>query len=163
MKYLFRTGGLVVCLLVSSTSVFAQSPAEDLIKNVLKSVETNDRQSFKGYVVSDQDIKSFVWPNLSGVLRSSMNVDQYLQTSAKSSDAGLAELLIKFGGKKVTLVKLMLPEPKKKGQGYQLFDGPLVTIRDEAGSESSTRIVGGLLERGGIYKVTTYYVSPTTR
>lgn len=163
MKHLSRTGALVVCLLLFTMIASAQSTAEDLMKNVLKAIETNDRQALKSHLVSDQDVKDFVWPSISGVLRSSMNADQYVQTNARNSDAGLTDMLNKFGGKKWMFVNLTLPEPKKKGQGYQIFDAPLLTVRDQLGMESSVRIVGGILERRGIYKVTSYYVSPTAK
>ena len=38
-----------------------------------------------------------------------------------------------------------------------------MTLRDEGGQEKTVKIIGGLLERDGAYKVTTYYVSPSQR
>jgi hypothetical protein len=36
-------------------------------------------------------------------------------------------------------------------------------MRDESGQEKSVRLVGGLLERDGVYRVTTFYVNPSLR
>ena len=68
-----------------------------------------------------------------------------------------------LAGKKWQVVKVATEQAQKRGKGYQLFSAPLITLRDESGQEKTMRLVGGLLEREGAYKLTSYYVSPSQR
>lgn len=53
-----------------------------------------------------------------------------------------------------------LGEPKTQKKGYRLFSAPLVTIKDETGQQRQVRLVGGILDREGTFKVKTYYFPP---
>ena len=76
---------------------------------------------------------------------------------------GDIESNVALAGKKWEVVKVNLGPPQRKSKGFQLFGAPSVTLRDESGQERTMRLVGGLLELDGAYKVTSYYVSPSLR
>ena len=94
---------------------------------------------------------------------SNISADKYYPTYRKVSQVGIAEANTTLAEKKWEVVKVNLETPQRKGKGFQLFGAPLVTLREEGGPEKTVRFVGGLLERDGAYKVTTYYVSPSLR
>jgi len=48
---------------------------------------------------------------------------------------------------------------QKQTKEYRLFLAPELVVRNSQGQEQTVRPVGGLLEQGGSFKVTTYYVS----
>ena len=61
------------------------------------------------------------------------------------------------------MVKVDLQPAQRKGKGFQVYGPPLVTLRDESGQQKTVKLVGGLLERDGVHKVTTFYVNPSLR
>ena len=92
-----------------------------------------------------------------------MSADKYYPTYQKANQVGITEASTILAGKKWEVVKVDLQPAQRKGKGFQVFGSPLVTLRDDSGQEKNVRLVGGLLERDGVYKVTTYYVSPSLR
>ena len=92
-----------------------------------------------------------------------MSADKYYPTYQKASQVGIALARTDLAGKKWELVKVSLDPPQRKGKDFQLFGPPQITLRAENGEEKTIRIVGGLLEKDGAYKVTTYYVSPSQK
>lgn len=163
MRRLFHgTGTVVVCLLSLTAVGSAQTRTpEDLISQVLKALESKDQQSLKAVSITADEVKNFVWPavavNLAG---NGMNAEKFGIMYATSSDLGVSSALSEFGGRKWQLVKVAMNAPQKQSNAYRLFPAPLVTIRDEGGREKTVRLVGGILEQSGSYKVSTYYVSP---
>jgi len=45
-------------------------------------------------------------------------------------------------------------------QTLKAFSGPTVTVRDETGQQRTVYVVGGIVEFGGVYKVSTYSLTP---
>jgi len=165
MRDLFiRTGTVVVCLFAFASLGFSQSTPEELIGNVLKALQTKDRQALQNLTIAESEVKKFVWPTVaSNMAGGNMNGDKFASMYKKSSDVGVDEDLEKFGGRKWQLVKVAVEEPKKQTKGYRLLPAPMVTVRDDSGAEKTVRLVGGILEQGGTFKVATYYVSPTQK
>jgi hypothetical protein len=52
------------------------------------------------------------------------------------------------------------PDPVSVNVSPSKFSGPGVTIRDANGNERTVHVVGGIVELGGVYKVSTYSLSP---
>lgn len=166
MRTLFsRTGRIVVCLLVSISAAHAQSRTpEELVTAVLKALETRNTESLKALALSQDEIKRFVWPAVSvNMTGAGMNADKFAAGYETSNQLGLTSALSEFGGKKLELVKVEMPAPQKKSGTTTLFPAPSIRVRDESGQEKTVRIVGGILDQNGSYKVTTYYVSPGIR
>ena len=165
MKDLFtRTGTLIVCLLTFATLSAAQSTPEDLIGKILAALETKDRQALKSLTIPQADVKKLVWPTVAANMAgNTMNGEKFAGMYMNSSDVGIDEDLEKFGGRKWQLVKVAVNEPKKQTKGYRLLPAPMITLRDDSGAEKTVRLVGAILEKGGTFRVATYYVSPTQK
>lgn len=162
MRTLFsRTGWIAVCLLISIPAAQAQSRTpEELVTSVLKALEANNTESLKVLAISQDEVKKFVWPAVSvNMAGAGMNADKFATGYETSNQAGLKSVLSEFGGKKLDLVKVEMPTPQKKAGTTTLFPAPTIRVRDESGQEKTVRIVGGILDQNGLYKVTTYYVS----
>ena len=138
--------------------------ADDLVKRVVSALVANDQSALAKLSIDQSEFKKYVWPTLAAQMSgSNTNADKYYLTYQKVNQVGVTEATTELAGKKWEIVKVSLEPAKKKGKGYQIFGSPLITLRDGGGQEKSVRLVGGLLELDGVYKVTSYYVSPSLR
>ena len=139
------------------------STVEDLMRRVISGLESNDQQALNALSIDQNEFKKYVWPALPAQSGSNNSAEKYYPTFLKVSQVGISETASALAGGKWEVVKVEMEPAKKKGKGYQLFGSPLITLRSSTGQEKPVRLVGGLLERDGVYKVTSYYVSPSLR
>jgi hypothetical protein len=138
--------------------------AEDVLRQVLPALAANDQPTLSKLSIDQSDFKKYVWPALAVHMSGSdITADKYYPTYQKVNQVGITDASTTLAGKKWEVVRVDLEPPQRKGKDFQLFGPPQITLRDENGQEKTVRVVGGLLERGGAYKVTTYYVSPSLR
>lgn len=138
--------------------------AEDVLRQVLPALAANDQSALIKLSIDQNDFKKYVWPALAVHMSGSdLTADKYYPTYQKVNQVGITDAGATLAGKKWEVVKVDLEPPQRKGKDFQLFGPPLVTLRDENGQEKTLRLVGGLLERDGAYRVTNYYVSPSLR
>ena len=148
----------------SSHPSMAQSTgtAEDVLRQAMSALAANDQPALNRLSIDQSEFKKYVWPALAVQMSgSNTNADKYYATYQKVSQVGITETNTALAGKKWEVVKVNLGPPQRKSKDFQLFGAPSVILRDESGQEQTMRLVGGLLERGGAYKVTSYYVSPS--
>ena len=138
--------------------------AEDVVRQAVSALAANDQPTLAKLSIDQSEFKRYLWPRLSTQMSgTNTNADKYYTTFQKVSQVGVTEANTALGGKKWEVVKVDLEAVQRKGKGFQLLGPPSVTLRDESGQEKTVKILGGLLERDGTYKVTTYYVSPSQR
>jgi hypothetical protein len=138
--------------------------ADDLVKRVVSALAANDQPALSKLGIDQSEFKKYVWPTLAAQMSgSNTSADKYYVTYQKVNQVGVTEATTELAGKRWEVVKVSLEPAKKKGKGYQIFGSPLITLRDDGGQEKSVRLVGGLLELDGVYKVTSYYLSPSLR
>lgn len=150
----------------SSHLSMAQSigTAEDVLRQAVSALATNDQPALNKLSIDQSEFKKYVWPALAVQMSgSNTSADKYYPTYQKVSQVGITESNTALAGKKWEVVKVNLGQPQRKSKEFQLFGAPSVTLRDESDQEQTMRLVGGLLERDGSYKVTSYYVSPSLR
>jgi hypothetical protein len=138
--------------------------AEDVIRQVVSALAANDQAALSKLSIDQPEFKKYLWPALAmNMSTSNMSADKYYPTYQKANQVGITEAGTILVGKRWQVVKVDLQPAQRKGKGFQVFAPPLVTLRDESGQEQNVRLVGGLLEREGVYKVTTFYVNPSLR
>ncbi len=138
--------------------------AEDVLRQAVSALAANDQPALNRLSIDKSEFKKYVWPGLAAQMSgSNSSADKYYPTYLKVSQVGITETGATLAGKKWEVVKVDLTSPQRKGKGFRIFAAPLVTLRDEGGQEQTRRLVGGLLELDGSYKVTSYYVSPSQR
>ena len=135
---------------------------EEVIRQAVSALAANDQPALDKLTIDQSEFKKYVWPGLATGM-TGVSADKYYPTFQKVSQVGIAEASTMLAGKKWQVVKVATEPAQKRGKGYQLFSAPLITLRDESGQEKTMRLVGGLLEREGAYKLTSYYVSPSQR
>ena len=91
-----------------------------------------------------------------------MTADKFYGIYTQSSQLGKTSAIESLGGKSLQLIKFVPGRATRQGKDYKLYLSPEMTVRDESGQEKTIRPVGGILEQGGAYKVTTYYVRPNS-
>ena len=162
--FVMRTLLIAVGLAGAYGPSMAQSTgkAEDVLRQVLPALAANDQSTLNKLSIDQAEFTKFVWPTMVARM-SNTTADKYYTTYQKVSQVGVDEARTSLVGKKWEVVKVNLDPPQRKGKGFQLFGPPQITVRDENGQEKTVVLVGGLLERDGAYKVTTYYVSPSQR
>ena len=152
-------GGTCLISMAQSTG-----SADGVIRQVLSALADNDQAALTKLSVDQPEFKKYVWPGLAAQMSgSNMSADKYYPTFQKVNQVGIAEAGAILAGKKWQVVKVDLQPAQRKGKGFQVLGPPLVALRDESGQERTVRLVGGLLERDGAYKVTSYYVSPSLK
>jgi hypothetical protein len=138
--------------------------AEDVLRQAASALAANDQPALNKLSIDQSEFKKYVWPALAVQMSgSNTSTDKYYPTYQKVSQVGITESNTALAGKKWEVVKVNLGPPQRKSKGFQLFGAPSVTLRDESGQEKTMRLAGGLLERDGAYRVTSYYVSPSQR
>ena len=157
-----------VAFFAIATVTMAQRPGapsqEELVRQVVAAIEAKDEKTLEQLAISKKEFKKYVWPTVAGrVSGSNMNAERFHTIYVKSSGVGLAENLSEFGGKRWEVVRVSLGAVRKEGKDYRLFLAPEVVVRDSGGQEQTVRLVGGLLEQAGSFKVTTYYRGAQTR
>jgi hypothetical protein len=159
----FRIAGTCLCSVVAA---FPQSPRTppELMQQVFNALERNDKQALKALTVTKSDFKKFIWPNLSRtVAKVGTTAETFYLMSVKQSDFGLAATLNEFGGRKWAVVQVAPVTAERQPihrRRFRAFSGPAITIRDSNGQERTVHIVGGIVELGGVYKVSTYSLGP---
>jgi hypothetical protein len=139
-------------------------PAEEVIRRAVAALAANDQPTLDKLSIDQAEFKKYVWPGMASQMSgSNTNAEKYYGTFQKVSQVGINEAAATLAGKKWDVVKVDLDQPQRKGKGFLLFRAPLVTLRDESGEQKTVRLIGGLLERDGSYKVTSFYVSPALR
>src|ERR1017187_10260170 len=135
-----------------------KAEAEDVLRQAASALAANDQPALNKLSIDQSEFKKYVWPALAMQMSgSNTSADKYYPTYQKVSQVGITESNTALAGKKWEVVKVNLGPPQRKSKGFQLFGAPSVTLRDESGQEKTMRLVGGLLDRDGAYKVTSYY------
>src|ERR1035441_10328403 len=164
--FVIRTLLIAVGLTGAYHPSMAQSTrsAEGVIRQVVSALAGNDHDALSKLSIGQPEFKKYVWPAFAmNMSTSNMSADQYYPTYQKANQAGIAEASTILAGKKWQVVNVDLQPAQRKGKGFQVLGPPLVTLRDESGQEKTVKLVGGLLERDGVYQVTTFYVNPSLR
>lgn len=145
----------------------ARTPS-DLIQQVFTGLELKDEAQLKSLAISKQDFKKFIWPSVGRtvVAKLGINAETLYAMSVSESEIGLASILKEFGGRKYELLhvaSLTVERHPIRRKKFNAYSGPAVTIRDDAGNERTVHVVGGIVEFGGVYKVSTYSLAPDQR
>lgn len=166
MRFWASTLLIVVAVTVGNLPCFAQSAgsADETMRKTVAALTGKDEGMLAKLSIDQGEFKKYVWPALAGQMTgTNTNAEKYYVTYQKVSQVGITDANGMLRGQKWDVVKVDLPPAQRKGKGFQVFGPPAVTLRDEHGQEKTVKIVGGLLERDGAYKITTYYVSPSQR
>jgi hypothetical protein len=135
------------------------------MQQVFNALEHRDEAGLKALVLTKADFKKFIWPNLSHTVVGKLGVkaDALYSMSVKESDIGLALTLKEYGGRKWNVIQVASLTPEHhpiRRKRLHAYSGPGVTIRDANGNERTVNVVGGIVELGGVFKVSTYSLSP---
>jgi hypothetical protein len=151
-------------------SVFAslaQSPSNppELMQQVFSALERRDEPGLKALAITKSEFKKFIWPTLSRTVvgKLGLKADALYAMSVKESDIGLALTLKEYGGRKWNVIQIASLTPEHhpiRRKRLRAYSSPGVTIRDANGNERTVYVVGGIVELGGVYKVSTYSLSP---
>jgi hypothetical protein len=163
----FRLSRIVVLCAIASfpaSSQPARTP-QALMQHVLDAVERRDEQRLKELAMSKQDFKTFIWPSLRRtiVARLGIKADTFYAMSMRQSDLGLVSTINEFGGRKWILVQVAPLTAERhpiRRKRFTAYSGPAVSVREGEGNERTVHLVGGVVQLGGVYKVSTYSLAP---
>ena len=155
-------------VVVTAAIGFPETPRTptDLIGQVFNALERRDERTLKALAITRSDFKKFIWPSLSQTVigRLGINADTLYLVSVKESGTGLALTSKEYGGRKLSLIQISPltgeRRPIHRKRRFSAYAGPVVTMRDENGNERTVQVVGGVVEIGGVYKVSTYSLAP---
>jgi|SRR5215831_594433 len=161
---------IVALCAISTVPVFSQparTPTE-LVQQVFTSLERRDERKLKTLAISKPDFKKFIWPSLrhTVVAKLGINADTFYAMSVNESETGLGSTLKEFGGRKCDVLQVGPITAERhpiRRKRFSAYSGPAVTIRDANGNERTVHVVGGMVELGGVYKVSTYSLAPDQR
>lgn len=156
---LLAVAGLAAVSLVAQSSDGADT-AEALAKQVFAALERKDSAALQQLSIDQADFKKFVWPTITP-RPTETSADKFYKMYSTSSGVGIAQYLEQYGGHKIEVLNVTLNPPNRQTKSYRLLPGAQIALRDENGREKTVNMLGGVLERDGRYKVTTYYVRPS--
>lgn len=152
------------CLAFES-SAFAQNSgpvsADELMTKLLASIQAKDKPALQQLTVTEAEFKKYVWPNLPAVVRGSQSSEaKFYKMYSTSSDAALDTLLQQHGGQNLKFVKASFGS-EAKHKGYRILPNAVVTASAGDGEDKTLRLASSVIEHDGIWKVASYFVSPT--
>jgi hypothetical protein len=155
---------LNITVLTLVAASFAQSSKgasqEEFLKQVLSALVVNNEKALSDLTISKEDFKKYVWPNIMTRVShpgDGMTPDKFYDTYKETSQVGIKQDSQQLGGTKWEVVKVTPGTIQKKAKDYTLFLAPEVVVRDPSGQQKTIHLVGGMLERAGELKVTSYF------
>jgi hypothetical protein len=137
----------------------ANSP-DEFLRQVVTAFAAKDQQTLQQVTITETEFKQCVWPSIAAqVSGNHTNASNYYQTFAASSKIGMADHLKELTESNYTLVRSSFG-PEKRQKGCRLLPAPTVMVRASGGEEKTVRIGAGVIEQGGKFKITSYYVAP---
>jgi hypothetical protein len=127
---------------------------------VLEALERRDRVALQAVVVSQQEFRDHVWPDLPSA-RPERNLPfSYVWGDLnQKSEAALAATLQRLGGQHFTLADVRFLGDTTQYGSYRVHRETAILVRDANGSESELRLFGSTLEKSGRFKVFSYVVN----
>jgi hypothetical protein len=132
---------------------------------VLSALEQRDEQKLKSLTISQTEFRKFVWPSLrrTGIAKLGVNGEMFYSMVVKENNIGLGSTLKEYGGQKWSLIQVspVIPERHQiRRKRLTAYSAPDITIREATGNERTVQVVGGIVQVGGVYKVSTYSLAP---
>jgi hypothetical protein len=132
--------------------------SEALAGDVLDAFAGRDRAALDRLVLSEQEFRDHVWPDLPAA-RPERNLPfSYVWGDLhQKSDLYLARTLREIGGRRYTLRHVTFAGKTEYGS-YRVHRKATLHVRDAAGVESELRVCGSIIEKSGAWKVFSYVV-----
>jgi hypothetical protein len=136
------------------------SSPDDFLKQILAAIAAKDQQALERFTITEAEFRQCVWPSVAGsVSGSNTSEAKYYQRFSSASKMGIAERMAELAGQNYTWVKSSFGAEKRQ-KGCRLLPAPTVAVRGADGTEKTVSLGAGVVEVGGSYKVTSYYVPP---
>ncbi len=137
----------------------AQSSPDALAESVLDAIARRDAVRLRELALSEDEFKVNVWPDLPAA-RPERNLPfGYVWGDLKQkSDTGLSRTLARYGGQRLTFVRLTFTGPTSDYRACSVRRGSLLRVRDASGTEHDLRLFGSIVARDGAYKAFSFVV-----
>jgi len=150
----------LVCLPCGSAPPLQNTAAssEVLAHAVLDALALNDRAALERLVLSEQEFRDHVWPQLPAS-RPERNLPfSYVWGDLRQkSSASLVKVLAEHGGRRYEFAGVEFDDTSDYST-FRVHREATFRVRDAQGEEKTVRVCGSMIEKDGAWKVFSYVV-----
>jgi len=132
---------------------------EALATAVLGAFERRDTIALNGLVLSEEEFRAHVWPELPAA-RPERNLPFWYVWGdlRQKSDESLRRTLASHGGRRYALVSVRAAGETTRYPSYTVSRETVLMVRDESGAATELRLFGSTIQKDGGWKVFSYVV-----
>lgn len=130
----------------------AETSPDALARKFLSCLAADDLEAMKALRVSKDEFCRYVFPELPASKMNNVTCDFVWDQATLTSMAGMKHMLDANAKRRYELVSVRF-QGTERHQTYNVLQKPVVTVRDETGTESEMRLFGSMLEMDGQYKL----------
>lgn len=158
---------LALCILVVCGSLACRSPTplanahpspEALAAAVLDALGAGDRQRLEALALNETEFRAHVWPELPAAKPERNLPFSYVWGDLRQkSELALTRTVREHVGRRYKLARTTF-SAETKYPDFTVHRQAALVVRDESGTESTLRVCGSMIEKGGSWKVFSYVV-----
>ncbi len=149
--------GFSSCKRTSTPLAGSAASAPALAQRVLAALERRDVTALREVVLSEQEFREQVWPELPAARPERKLPFSYVWGELRQkSEAALAATLTAQGGQRYELVAVRFLGDTTHFQTYLVHRKTELIVQDATGTEMQLRLFGSVLEKDGRFKVFSY-------
>ena len=147
----------MACSRVPSLANTHPSPSS-LAAAVLDALARRDRAALEALALNETEFRDHVWPQLPAA-RPERNLPfSYVWGELRQKSAqSLSVVISREGGKRYELIDVRF-DSDTDYRTYRVHRETTLRVRDDSGMELDLRVLGSMLEQGGVWKVFSYVV-----
>ena len=157
----------MTCALISASGCGRSSPLlgnahpspQALAIGVLDAIARRDITTLRSLALNEHEFREHIWPELPAS-RPERNLPfSYVWGDLyQKSESSLVQTLATHGGRRYTLVSVRFAGDVTRYPSYTVHRETVLTVRDEARTQTGLRLYGSSLEKGEAWKVFSYVV-----
>jgi hypothetical protein len=137
----------------------SQSSSSALASAVLDAIERQDETLLRDLVLSEQEFRDHVWPDLPAAQpERNLPISYVWGDLRQKSQAGLASILAKHGGHRYELVGVRFDGASTRYTTCEVHRDTVLTVRDETGTPLDLKLFGSSVEQDGRWKVFSFVI-----
>jgi hypothetical protein len=156
---------LALCILVVCGSLGCRTPVplantypspDALGTAVLEALSTGDRQRLEALALNETEFRAHVWPALPAAKPERNLPFSYVWGDLhQKSQLALTRTVREHIGRRYRLARTTFAG-ETKYPNFTVHRQTLLAVRDDSGAESTLRVCGSMIEKGGSWKVFSY-------
>ncbi len=124
---------------------------------VVDALNRKDIEKMNGLRIQREEYLAWVWPAFPASRPPSNFPGDFAWANLnKNCNIGMKKSMERYGGKNLTFVDIRFTKPTVSYDGFQLFRGTVLTLRNHDGKTVEPKILGAVIAKDNFYKFLSY-------